>query len=178
MPSRTAWIARSSAPARSCSCQSTEERCLIGGHLGDRYGLVRTVQIGNALLVPSIAALLLCRDPHLALLFALLTGTVTSLPFAVLIKLGQDYLPTRPGTASGVTLGLAVSAGGLLMPVLGALADHAGTQNRDPGVVRRAADRLALVLWVVSSVLVMRRRQAGRFDGRRAGRACRRASAW
>lgn len=117
---------------------------LIGGHLGDRYGLVRTVQIGNALLVPSIAALLLCRDPHLALLFAMLTGTVTSLPFAVLIKLGQDYLPTCPGTASGVTLGLAVSAGGLLMPVLGALADHAGTQS--VFVVLACVPALALVL--------------------------------
>ena len=40
------------------------------------------------------------------------------------VTLGQDYLPDRVGTASGVTLGLAVSAGGLLAPALGALADH------------------------------------------------------
>src|SRR5260370_131325 len=30
------------------------------------------------------------------------------MPFAVLVKLGQDYLPTRPGTAAGITLGLGV----------------------------------------------------------------------
>jgi FSR family fosmidomycin resistance protein-like MFS transporter len=52
----------------------------------------------------------------------------TNIPFAVLVKLGQDYLPTRPGTASGVGLGLAISAGGLFMPVLGMIADRHGTQ--------------------------------------------------
>jgi MFS transporter, FSR family, fosmidomycin resistance protein len=45
----------------------------------------------------------------------------------VLVKLGQDYLPSRPGTAAGVTLGLAVSAGGLLTPVFGAIAATYGT---------------------------------------------------
>lgn len=99
---------------------------LLGGRIGDRFGLVRTVQLGNALLIPALSALLLCRDPHAALALAFLAGLVTNIPFAVLIKLGQDYLPSRPGTAAGVTLGLAVSAGGLLMPVLGVIADHHG----------------------------------------------------
>jgi len=35
---------------------------------------------------------------------------------------GQDYLPNRLGTASGVTLGLAVSVGGVAAPAIGALA--------------------------------------------------------
>lgn len=39
---------------------------------------------------------------------------------------GQDCLPTRLGTAAGVTLGLAVSAGGLFIPLLGIVADHHG----------------------------------------------------
>ena len=43
-----------------------------------------------------------------------------------MIKLGQDYLPSRPGTATGVTLGLAVSVGGLFAPVLGAIAEAQG----------------------------------------------------
>src|SRR5690348_4375739 len=46
---------------------------------------------------------------------------------AVMIKLGQDYLPSRPGTASGVTLGLGVSIGGLVAPVFGAIAEARGT---------------------------------------------------
>jgi len=44
-----------------------------------------------------------------------------------MIKLGQDYLPSRPGTASGVTLGLGVSIGGLVAPVFGAIAEARGT---------------------------------------------------
>ncbi len=54
---------------------------------------------------------------------------VANIPLAVLIKLGQDYLPSRPGTAAGVTLGLAVSAGGLFQPVLGVIADHHGPRG-------------------------------------------------
>jgi MFS transporter, FSR family, fosmidomycin resistance protein len=45
---------------------------------------------------------------------------------SVTIVLGQDYLPTRIGTASGVTLGLAISMGGFAMPFLGRLADTHG----------------------------------------------------
>ena len=44
-----------------------------------------------------------------------------------MIKLGQDYLPSRPGTASGVTLGLGVSVGGLIAPAFGAIAEARGT---------------------------------------------------
>jgi FSR family fosmidomycin resistance protein-like MFS transporter len=99
---------------------------IIGGRIGDRIGLVRTVQLGNTLLVPALAALLLCDNKYAALPLVLLVGLVTNIPFALLVKLGQDYLPTRPGTAAGVTLGLAVSAGGLFMPLLGIVADHHG----------------------------------------------------
>jgi len=99
---------------------------LLGGRIGDRLGMTRTIQLGNLLLIPAFVALLLCNDPYVALPFIFLLGATTNVPFAVLIKLGQDYLPSRPGTAAGVTLGLAVSAGGLFQPVLGVIADHHG----------------------------------------------------
>jgi FSR family fosmidomycin resistance protein-like MFS transporter len=105
---------------------------LLGGRLGDRIGLVRTVQIGNALLVPALFTLLAYHHPIGALPLVLIVGLVNSIPFAVLVKLGQDYLPNRPGTAAGVTLGLAVSAGGLFMPILGLIADRHGPQRRVP----------------------------------------------
>jgi FSR family fosmidomycin resistance protein-like MFS transporter len=117
---------------------------LLGGRIADRLGLVRTVQLGNTLLVPALVALLLCRDAQLALPLIFLVGLVTNIPFAVLIKLGQDYLPTRPGTAAGVTLGLAVSAGGLFMPVLGTVADHHGP--RGAFVVLAAVPLIAVAL--------------------------------
>lgn len=102
---------------------------LAGGRIGDRIGLVRTVQLGNALIVPALIALLACDDRYAALPLVLLVGLITNIPFAVLVKLGQDYLPTRPGTAAGVTLGLAVSAGGLFMPLLGLVADNHGPRG-------------------------------------------------
>jgi MFS transporter, FSR family, fosmidomycin resistance protein len=60
---------------------------------------------------------------------ALAAGVALNIPFAVLVKLGQDYLPSRPGTAAGVTLGLGVSIGGLLAPVLGLIADSHGPRG-------------------------------------------------
>src|SRR4051794_26932657 len=119
---------------------------LLGGRIADRLGLVRTVQLGNALLLPALAALLLCPNRYAALPFAFVLGAVTNIPFAVLIKLGQDYLPSRPGTAAGVTLGLAVSAGGLLMPVLGIVADHHGPAGAF--VVLTLVPAVAMVLCV------------------------------
>jgi FSR family fosmidomycin resistance protein-like MFS transporter len=102
---------------------------LAGGRIADRIGMVRTVQLGNTLLLPALGALLSCDNKYSALPFVMLVGLVTNIPFAVLVKLGQDYLPTRPGTAAGVTLGLAVSAGGLFMPLLGLVADHHGPRG-------------------------------------------------
>ena len=102
---------------------------LAGGRIADRIGMVRTVQLGNALLLPALVGLLACADKYAALPLIAIVGLVTNVPFAVLVKLGQDYLPSRPGTAAGVTLGLAVSAGGLFMPLLGLIADHYGPQG-------------------------------------------------
>lgn len=102
---------------------------LAGGRIADRLGLVRTVQLGNGLLLPALVALLSCDSKYGALPLVFLVGLVTNIPFAVLVKLGQDYLPSRPGTAAGVTLGLAVSAGGLFLPLLGLVADHHGPRG-------------------------------------------------
>jgi MFS transporter, FSR family, fosmidomycin resistance protein len=55
-----------------------------------------------------------------------LLGVVLFAPFAVQVTLGQDFLPNRIGIASGVTLGLAVSAGGVAAPLFGLLADTYG----------------------------------------------------
>jgi MFS transporter, FSR family, fosmidomycin resistance protein len=100
---------------------------LLGGRLADRFGLTRTVLAGNAAAIPALIALRVCPGAGLALAPALAAGITVRIPFSVLVKLGQDYLPSRPGTAAGVTLGLAVSAGGLAAPVFGAVAAAHGT---------------------------------------------------
>jgi FSR family fosmidomycin resistance protein-like MFS transporter len=40
--------------------------------------------------------------------------------------MGQEYLPGRLGTASGVTLGLSIGLGGVGAPLLGLVADQWG----------------------------------------------------
>ncbi|WP_207934359.1 MFS transporter [Actinomadura sp. KC06] len=101
---------------------------VLGGRLADRFGLVRTVQLGALLVTPMLVGLRLAPGALLPLPFAVLVGLTLNVPFAVVVRLGQDYLPGRPGTAAGVTLGLSVSAGGLLTPVFGLAADAHGPQ--------------------------------------------------
>ncbi|MFJ4688969.1 MFS transporter [Streptomyces sp. NPDC088789] len=95
---------------------------VAGGRLADRYGRMAVVRHSYALTVVAVAGLLLVPGPAVHGFVALVSAGLY-VPFALHITLGQDCLPRRVGTASGVTLGLAVSAGGLAAPALGALAD-------------------------------------------------------
>jgi FSR family fosmidomycin resistance protein-like MFS transporter len=74
-----------------------------------------------ALATAALAGIAFIPGPALFAAVAL-TAIALYVPFSLHITLGQDYLPNRVGTASGVTLGLAVSAGGVLTPALAALA--------------------------------------------------------
>jgi MFS transporter, FSR family, fosmidomycin resistance protein len=99
---------------------------LAGGWLADRWRRLATVRLGYTFSIPAI--LLLAMAPDVAVVFcaAVALGLTLFLPFAVQVTLGQDYLPNRIGTASGVTLGLALSIGGLATPLFGLLADSRG----------------------------------------------------
>ncbi len=96
---------------------------LLGGWVADRWGRLMSIRIGLVLTVPGLLGLVLAPIPATALPFVVLTGVGCFMPFSVFVVLGQDYLPNRIGTASGVTVGLAVSVGGLFSPVFGWLAD-------------------------------------------------------
>ena len=96
---------------------------LLGGWLADRAGRLICIRVGFALAIPAVAGLALATSRPLAIGLVAVTGVSVYLPFSVFVVLGQDYLPNRIGTASGVTVGLAVSVGGLAAPALGVLAD-------------------------------------------------------
>ncbi|KAF3469489.1 MFS transporter [Streptomyces sp. Tu 3180] len=95
---------------------------VAGGRLAERYGRLTVVRRSYALTVLAVAGVALVPGPAVYV-FVALTSAGLYVPFSLHITLGQDFLPRRVGTASGVTLGLAVSAGGLAAPALGALAD-------------------------------------------------------
>ncbi|MEU5890454.1 MFS transporter [Streptomyces sp. NPDC047461] len=95
---------------------------VAGGRLADRYGRLAVVRRSYVLTVLAVAGLVLVPGP-LVHVFVALTSACLYVPFSLHVTLGQDFLPRRVGTASGVTLGLTVSVGGLAAPALGALAD-------------------------------------------------------
>ncbi|MFZ0877448.1 MAG: MFS transporter [Pseudonocardiaceae bacterium] len=99
---------------------------IAGGWLADRYGRLPTIRIGYLLALPGLLGLVLAPTLATAFVAAVVCGIGIYIPFSVHTTLGQEYLPNRLGTASGVTLGLAVSAGGIVAPALGALADAHG----------------------------------------------------
>lgn len=117
---------------------------LLGGWLADQHGRVATIRLGLALTIPAIAGLVIFSNVPVAFAFAVVVGVALFMPFSVFVMLGQDYLPNRIGTASGVTVGLAVSVGGLFSPLLGWLADS--TSLRLTITVLIALPALALVL--------------------------------
>jgi FSR family fosmidomycin resistance protein-like MFS transporter len=102
---------------------------LLGGRLADRFGAVRTTRLGGVLIIPLLVLLRVVPGEYAPLVLALAVGIAINIPFAVLVKLAQDYLPSRPGTAAGVTLGLAMSAGGLFAPAFGLIAERHGPEG-------------------------------------------------
>jgi MFS transporter, FSR family, fosmidomycin resistance protein len=99
---------------------------LAGGRLADRWGRVPAIRLGYAVTVPGLVLLVAAPSWPVALAAAVLLGVGLYLPFSVQTTLGQELLPNRVGTASGVTIGLAVSAGGAVTPLFGVLADAHG----------------------------------------------------
>jgi FSR family fosmidomycin resistance protein-like MFS transporter len=95
---------------------------LIGGRLADRFGRRVVLRTSMAVLTPLIVVMLL-GGVGVAIGALALIGAATIATFSVTVVMGQEYLPSRLGIASGVTLGLAIGFGGLGAALLGILAD-------------------------------------------------------
>ncbi|MFD7500884.1 MFS transporter [Streptomyces sp. NPDC059850] len=94
---------------------------VLGGRLADRWDRVTVARWSYLVAVAAVAGIVWVPGPALYA-FVALTSVSLYVPFSLQVTLGQDYLPTRTGTASGITLGLTVSIGGLITPLLGSLA--------------------------------------------------------
>lgn len=99
---------------------------LIGGWLADARGRIATIRIGYILMLPSLAGIVWAPSPSVAIICCAVFGMAMFIPFASKVTIAQDLLPKSPATASGIALGLALSAGGLASPFLGMIADDWG----------------------------------------------------
>jgi FSR family fosmidomycin resistance protein-like MFS transporter len=98
---------------------------LVGGGLVDRWG-ARPVLIGTMTLLLPLLLVLPLVDVVAAIVLLGAVGFVAISTFSVTVIMGQAYLPSRPGLASGVMLGLAIGLGGVAATALGAIADAHG----------------------------------------------------
>ena len=97
---------------------------LLGGRLADRFRRRTVVIVAMALTAPLLLLLLVAQGALVANVVLVPLALAMYVPSSILVVLGQEYLPARVGTASGVTLGLAVSVGGLVTPAVGFVADR------------------------------------------------------
>ncbi len=96
---------------------------LVGGVLGDRIGR-RPVMVGSMLLLPPLILLLLVSGPVTSFVLLAAIGAVCVGTFSTTVVMGQEYLPSRLGVASGVTLGASIGFGGVAAALLGQVADQ------------------------------------------------------
>ncbi|MBE2316334.1 MFS transporter [Solirubrobacter sp. CPCC 204708] len=110
---------------------------LIGGQLVDRIGR-RKVLVGSIVAqVPLLLAFMLSPSGILAGIVLAGIGFVTVMSFSVSVVMGQEYLPSRLGIASGVTLGFSIGVGGVFAALFGIVADSAGLET---------------VMWIVAAL--------------------------
>jgi FSR family fosmidomycin resistance protein-like MFS transporter len=103
---------------------------MLGGLLGERIdrrrvvtlSMILTAIFGLAIALTGAAFHLVALTVPLAALFGLSLG----LSAGVLVVLGQEYLPKSIGVASGMTLGLANTIGGIAAPAFGHIGDQFG----------------------------------------------------
>ena len=95
----------------------------MGGALSDKLGFLKTVRLGNLIFLPSVLVFIFL--PNIWGFF----GAMIPMAFGVFSQygpitvLGQKYLAKNAGFASGITLGLGITLGGLVAPYVGHLAD-------------------------------------------------------
>lgn len=107
-----------------CTCGVISN--IIGGLLSDRYGCIKIIRLAFVLMAPAVFAFSLAGNLYAAYALLPFLGFVLYAPFSSLVVLGQKLLARNIGFASGVTLGLATSMGGMAAPCLGWIADNYG----------------------------------------------------
>jgi len=95
----------------------------IGGFVADRIGL-KNLLVGSLCVIPPLLLGFMVTHGVFRLVCLGLVGMTTIGSASTVVLLGQSYLRSHIGVASGVTLGAAIGLGGLSVPLMGIIADH------------------------------------------------------
>jgi MFS transporter, FSR family, fosmidomycin resistance protein len=95
---------------------------LLGGPLADRFGR-RRVLLGSFLVAPPLILVYGLVGGAAGVVALFLAGMAVIGTFGVTLVMSQEYLPSRVGVASGLSIGLAIGLGGVAAVLLGAVAD-------------------------------------------------------
>ena len=120
----------------------------MGGALSDKLGFLKTVRLGNLIFLPSVLVFIFV--PNIWGFF----GAMIPMAFGVFSQygpitvLGQKYLAKNAGFASGITLGLGITLGGLVAPYVGHLADIYDVQTALMTLIPVGLMGLIMSLWL------------------------------
>ncbi|MFV0504864.1 MAG: MFS transporter, partial [Lachnospirales bacterium] len=99
---------------------------LFGGRLADHFGLNKLVKFGFAALVPLIFIFITGNHLNVSIFLIIPISFAMNCTYGSLIAVSQSFVPKSLGLASGISLGLSVSVGGFLAPLIGIVGDHYG----------------------------------------------------
>lgn len=101
----------------------------LGGLISDKLGCVNVIRFSYTLMAPAVFLFSQMPTVTLAWMVLPLLSLVIYTPFSSQVVLGQTLLARNIGFASGITLGLSTSLGGVAQPCLGSLADAYGLNS-------------------------------------------------
>jgi MFS transporter, FSR family, fosmidomycin resistance protein len=129
---------------------------LAAGPIADRIGTRDVLFAANLVICPLMLVFVLVGGLPGALALALV-GIAVIGTFGITMVMAQQYLPTRIGMASGLSIGFSIGLGGIAAVILGAIADS--IDLRTALYVSSAAPIVAVVL-----TLLLPREGAGRLE--------------
>lgn len=102
---------------------------LFGGRIADRLGFRRVIRVGLLALVPCMLLIAYTRVVWLSAIMLVPAAVALNLAYSPSVVLGQKLMPNHIGLASGITMGLASSFGGVVSPLLGIVGDSHGVDT-------------------------------------------------
>ncbi len=95
---------------------------LAAGPIADRIGLRTVLLAANIAICPLMLVFILVDGTAGAIALAFV-GIAVIGTFGITMVMAQQYLPTRIGTASGLSIGFSIGLGGIAAVILGGIAD-------------------------------------------------------